>query len=266
MDGYQLSAERGIKGAPDIPMPPLPEEQIPEPVEEQAPIEEPEQEEQQTVQPQQPVYQQENQNIRELREKAYRSEVLERELQEYKRREQEMRKPAPPEEEDYNINLAPDDLAEGKHLSKVNRKVDKEIKGLQEEVRQYKEQMVALSVEAKLKSHYPDFDAVVSSANLETLRRTKPSLFNSMNANPNLYEKAETAYDAIKALNLHQSQDLEQNRIKAQINSSKPKPVASISAQQGQGALSRANAFENGLTEELKAQLIKEMVEARRDR
>ena len=52
----------------------------------------------------------------------------------------------------------------------------------------------------------------------------------------------------------------------AQKNASKPKPLASVSPQQGDSPLSRANAFANGLTNELKAQLRKEMEEARKNR
>ncbi len=49
-----------------------------------------------------------------------------------------------------------------------------------------------------------------------------------------------------------------------QKNASKPKPLASVNPQQGDSPLSRANAFANGLTEELKDQLRKEMSESRR--
>lgn len=262
MDSYQLNAERGIKDVPDIAMPPLPEEPVNQPLEEPTPIEEPAQEESQSTVQSQPVYHQENQNIRELREKAYRSEMLERELQEYKRREQEMRKPAPQEEEDYNINLAPDDLAEGKHLTKV----DKKVKKLEEQIRTYQQQTEMLSIESKLKSQYHDFDSIVSQANLNALEYAHPDLFATIQSSNNLYSKAVTAYTMIKQLNIGGTDGLEATRAKAQLNASKPKPVSSIAPQQGQGALSKANAFESGLTEELKKQLIKEMVDARKDR
>jgi hypothetical protein len=56
------------------------------------------------------------------------------------------------------------------------------------------------------------------------------------------------------------------DRAAAQKNASKPKPLASVSPQQGDSPLSRANAFANGLTPELQKQLRQEMEEARKNR
>ena len=53
-------------------------------------------------------------------------------------------------------------------------------------------------------------------------------------------------------------------RSKARENHAKPRPISSIGAQEGDGPLSKANAFANGLTDELKQQLLKEMQEARK--
>ena len=49
------------------------------------------------------------------------------------------------------------------------------------------------------------------------------------------------------------------DKAKAVINAQKPRPLTSISPQQGDSPLSKANAFANGLTPELQAQLLKEM-------
>ena len=57
-----------------------------------------------------------------------------------------------------------------------------------------------------------------------------------------------------------------QGKATAQRNAAKPRPTASISPQQGETPLSRANAFANGLTEEMKKQLYKEMLEAASNR
>jgi hypothetical protein len=57
----------------------------------------------------------------------------------------------------------------------------------------------------------------------------------------------------------------ESDRLKALKNSQKPRPLASVSPQQGDGPLSKANAFANGMTAELKEQLRKEMYAARKN-
>jgi hypothetical protein len=54
------------------------------------------------------------------------------------------------------------------------------------------------------------------------------------------------------------------DKLRAQKNAAKPKPLASVNPQQGDSPLSKANAFANGLTDDLKKQLRKEMEDARR--
>jgi hypothetical protein len=57
-----------------------------------------------------------------------------------------------------------------------------------------------------------------------------------------------------------------QDKERAERNLAKPRPLASVAASQGNDSpLQRANAFANGLTEELKAQLHKEMIESMRN-
>ena len=64
-------------------------------------------------------------------------------------------------------------------------------------------------------------------------------------------------------MGIYREDNYSKDRDKAQSNASKPKPLASVSPQQGDSPLSRANAFANGLTDELKSQLRKEMEQAR---
>jgi len=51
-----------------------------------------------------------------------------------------------------------------------------------------------------------------------------------------------------------------------QANTAKPRPLTSVSPQSGESPLSRANAFAEGLTPELKKNLFKEMQEAKKNR
>lgn len=196
-------------------------------------------------------------NFRALREKAAR---IERERDEAMRRLQELESSRAPQDEDYSINLGDDDLAEGKHLSKVQ----KQIKQLEAKLKAAEQQSSITLAEARLKAQYPDFDAVVSKENVEALRLMYPELASTINSSSDIYNTAVSAYTMIKKLGIHQEDAYAQDRERAQRNAAKPRPLTSVNPQQGDSPLSHANAFANGLTDELKAQLLKEMMEARR--
>lgn len=199
-------------------------------------------------------------NMRRLREKAER---VERERDELARRlqEAESKSQPPAARDDDDINIAPDELAEGKHLSKVAQK----IKRLETELKQYRQQSTAETAEARLKSQYSDFDKVVSRDNVEALREAYPEIAESIHANPDIYKRAVSAYTIIKKMGIYQDeQQFAEDRALVQKNAAKPKPMASLSPQQGDSPLSQANAFANGLTAELKAQLWKQNMEARK--
>ena len=78
--------------------------------------------------------------------------------------------------------------------------------------------------------------------------------------------KAVSAYKHIKKLGLYTEDTYQADRDLAQRNAAKPKPLVSVSPQQGDSPLSRANAFANGLTPELQKQLRQEMEDARKNR
>lgn len=214
-----------------------------------------EQETQVVVQTQKPDAQA---SFRALREKAER---IERERDDAMRRLQEIEtRNQQTQSEDEEINIAPDDIAEGKHLSKVSKK----IKRLESELNQYKQQSAATTVETRLKTQYPDFDKVVSKDNIELLKAQYPEIAQTLHASSDLYSTAVSAYTIIKRLGIHQEDVYGVEKAIAIKNAAKPRPLASVSPQQGDSPLSRANAFANGLTDDLKEQLRKEMMEARK--
>ena len=67
----------------------------------------------------------------------------------------------------------------------------------------------------------------------------------------------------IKQMGVYKEDKFSQDRARAEVNAGKPRPLTSMSPQQGDGPLSKANAFDNGLTDELKESLLKEMNDAR---
>lgn len=292
---YQLEQERTGK-VPKIEMPPLPEEQIKEvaqpqqqvkqkqdqpkydihpdlasefiqPIQEQAEVEEPVKEEIQ-VSPEQSKPQVNELDPRSLRgiikEKAERAERAERERDELLRRLQESEsnryKAAPQVEKEEEPDLE-DEYVEAKYL----KRYDKKIRELEDKLKNTEQTTNLQSIDARLKAKYPDMDNIVSQENLELLKSVYPEIAESIKATPDLYNKAVTAYTVIKKLGIAMEDNFVEDKQKAQKNAIKPRPMASISPQQGDSPLSKANAFANGLTDDLKTQLRREMEEARRN-
>lgn len=193
-------------------------------------------------------------NFRQLREKSERV-ARERDEAMARLREYEAKAQQPAAAEDDELSIGPDELAEGKHLSKVQ----KQIKKLKDEIHTYKQQAATMTTEARLKAQYPDFDSVVSRDNIEELRSAYPELAQTLNSSTDLYATAVSAYTLIKKFGIGQQNAYNPEKEIIQKNAAKPRPLTSVSPQQGDTPLSKANAFANGLTDELKAQLQKEM-------
>lgn len=157
--------------------------------------------------------------------------------------------------DDDDLGIGSDDYAEGKHIKSVNKNVKK----LQKELHDYKEAMAEMT----LRTRYTDFDDVVNPENLKKLKKMYPEMAESIHYNPDLYKKSLAAYNTIKSLGINKNEDYnEYDKYKVQQNAAKPRPLASVSPQQGDSPLSKANAFANGLTEELSKNLYREMVES----
>jgi hypothetical protein len=194
-------------------------------------------------------------NIRFLREKAEMADRYKQErdeLLQYVQRQnpQYQQQPTPPKDS-LGLGIGEDELAEGKHISKVAKRVEE----LEQQV-----------LEAKLRAKYTDFDSVLSAENIKSLSTTYPEIAATLNADPNLYTKAASTYQMIKRLGIVADDPYAQERNIAQLNAAKPRPLTSVSPQQGDSPMSKANAFANGLTDDLRKQLLKEMAEARKNR
>ncbi len=191
-----------------------------------------------------------------LREKAERAERRAQEaeqlLEQYNNRPNQISN----NDEDLSFSVDEDSLVEGKHLTKV----DKKIQRLENQLKQYQQQATLNTAESKLKAQYPDFDHVVSSENLANLKAAYPEIAHTINSSSDLYSKAVSAYTMIKKLGISEPVDeYKADKEMARKNAAKPRPMASISPQQGDSPLTKANAFATGeLTPELKAQLWKE--------
>lgn len=205
-------------------------------------------------------------NFKRLREKSERTERerdeairLLREINDKQQAQARAQEKSDISDEDFTIN--PDELAEGKHLTKIQKK----IKRLEDQVKGYQSQSEQLSIESRIKSQYADFDKIVNDDTIKVLREQYPEMADTISSSPNLYNKAVTAYTLIKKMNIVPDTAYDADRALAQKNSAKPRSLTSLSPQQGDSPLSKANAFANGLTDELKVQLRKEMAEARKN-
>jgi len=215
-------------------------------------------------------------NFRALREK---SERLERDNAEYQRvfremlAQQALHKPSVPVsqpilEEDEDAGVADDALVEGKVVNKAVKRLSKALRQQQQELASYKKQSADILVESRVKAQYPDFDRVVTKDNIELLKMERPDLTYVLNNQTDAYSAAILVYDYIKTLNLNEStgatSNYDQDKALVKKNMAKPRPMASLSPQQGDTPLSNANAFANGLTDELKKSIWKEMQEIKK--
>lgn len=165
--------------------------------------------------------------------------------------------PSPRED---SLGIGDDELVEGKHLTKVSDK----IRHLEQQLKKYEEKNTEFTVESRLKSNYPDYFQVVSQENVAKLREHDPDIADAIYHTPDLYKKAALTYKMIKQCGIVKEDKFKKDRELAQQNASKPRSLNSISPQTGSTPMSRANAFADGLTPELKQQLLREMEEARK--
>ena len=193
-----------------------------------------------------------------------RQEVMEKELLEARKKAEEyerilMDKSKISEFSDEDVELSPDDIPEWKHVKKKFEKLEKELHG-------YQQRSSEAIIEARLKTQYPDFDAIVNVDSLNALKTAYPELAATINSSNDLYSKATSAYTIIKNMGFSSVSSGEYDNEKEMVlrNRAKPRPMASVNPQEGMSPLTKANAFANGLTDELKSQLYREMLASRR--
>lgn len=217
-------------------------------VEQEVPQEQP----QETIaQQQQNVETAQMRNFRQMRE---RQEQTDRELERL-RRELERKNQEPPE--DLEFNVAPDDLLQGSHGYKLQKKLKRQ----DEMIMKQQQQMEQLIIESRLRAQYPDFDQIVTKDNLEALSSQHPEITQTLRSSTDLYSSAATAYTVIKNLGLSYHQGapaMSKEKETIQKNMAKPKPIGAVGSQQGSSPLSRANDY-GQLTNEMKDKLWAEM-------
>lgn len=249
----EQNLEQKIQTMDDLPQVPESYDPNDEPIQNHEPVEEAP--EQAQAMPAKTTSKEEN--LARLRQQKEKAERERDELVAHFKKLQEQQQPT--NKQDDEPELGPDDLVEWKY-------VQKKLKGIEDKIAQQYAQQEQYSAEARLKSQYPDFDKVVTQENIEMLRDQFPELAATISrSSSDTYSKAASAYTMIKRLGIAPDETLEQSRTTATNNAHKPRPLSSMSPQQGNSPLTKANAFANGLTDELKSSLWKEMKEARKN-
>lgn len=157
-----------------------------------------------------------------------------------------------------NMMLGDEDIVEGKHFKQLQQQTYNQ----QQEFLRMQQQQTAALREAKLRIEMPDLDKVLSEENVLELKDRYPEIAQSLANTDDIYTKGKSAYQLMKSLGIYKEDNYVVDRAKAQANAAKPRPLTSVSPQQGDSPLSHANAFANGLTDDLKKQLHKEMMAA----
>jgi len=211
----------------------------------------------------------EDRNFVEMRKKLEREQ---REKEELRRKNEEamqiirnieaqkQQQEAPKEEVRQEIHLGEDDdLVEVKTVKAILANQ----KRLEKKLAESEKKSYQMTAEARLKASFPDLEKVVSDENLEKLKQADPDLMASIQYNPDPYSQYAAAYKAIKRQGIYQEDKFAADREKAERNANKPRPLTSVSPQQGDSPLSKANAFANApLTDELKKKYWRELQEA----
>jgi len=226
-------------------------------VETQEQVDEPQEPEpQQRSKPETPEEEMQEVRFRTLRENSKRYEtenkILKDRLDALERAQRQATPQAPvkPEDQLTEAALAPDDFVEGKHLSKYEQK----IKAMDQKLAEYERQSHMNTVDAQIKSKYPDFDHVVTKENMQVLYNAYPEIASTIATSNDLYSQAASAYQLIKKLGILPD-DMVIKRAKRVIqNSDKPIPTGSVhSKATADSPLASANSFAEDMTEEEKA-------------
>ena len=192
-------------------------------------------------------------NWAEARKKMHELDRQNREMAE-KLQSLEKQKVAPPVDDELD-KMSDDDIMTKAQAKKMAERMARKVA---EDVIKQRD---ASTVDERLANKLPDFADVVTKENIELLKQNEPELAMSLYHIPDPFQQGVAAYKMLKKLGIGAEVIKSQEKEKAQKNSQKP---VSVNAVTKQSAIGNAHLFENGLTPELKAQLWKEMQEARK--
>lgn len=157
--------------------------------------------------------------------------------------------------------------------SKQLKTLSKQIESLTSEIAAQKAVAREQLVDQQLLTEIPDFKQVVNHKTVESFAEQYPLEANTLRQVQDPYQQSILAYNMLKRygfapepVNTNAMLAAKQTQAALDKNKLKPRPLASISPQQGDSPLSKANAFANGLSGDLQKQLWQEMKDAMKGR
>jgi len=205
-------------------------------------------------------------NMRILRERAEnaerRAQDLERMVQMNMSQQQTTKMQlSEPEEDDFSVG--DDTYVEGKDLKKYVKNLKQEIKNTKKQFEEYHQQTALTHAEMRLRSQFSDFDSVVTKENLEKLAAQKPSLYRTIYASTDIYDRGYAGYELIKASGVLDNQYQELDK-RVEDNKSKPRSAANVSPQTSETPLARVGDYDRRiLSEQRKDQLRRQVEQAK---
>lgn len=171
------------------------------------------------------------------------------------------------EEPDPFQDISDENLVEGKDVKRLYKEI-KQLKNTIKNNQTYALEEQRRTQESILQSRIlatcPDYSSVVTQDAIDAFKEIDPYTAASIAANPDPYSQAIAAYNVIKRSIVHTTPQSEINKKIVEKNLSKPKPAASINPQRGDSPLAKAHAFSQGMTDEYRDSLLREMQLARR--
>lgn len=212
-----------------------------------------------------------DQNWRLMRDRAEaaerRAQELERMVSQNMNQNQPSQKIQLVEDDEDDIDISDDSYIEGKQLKKYVKTLKKELKATKQQFQEVAQRNALEQAEFKLKTQFNDFDAVVTKDNLQKLEMVKPSLYRSILANQDIYDRGYSAYEMIKAAGIVSDRTYDDQDRRLEENKSKPRAAANVSPQSSDTPLTRVGDYDRRiLSDERKRQLLKQVEEAKRYR
>ena len=208
-------------------------------------------------QSEQPVVDKKEMNWRALEERAMKAEREKEELARYIASMQQKQTPQQSQEYPNALEGSDDDLIERKHLKHYAKQFQSEISKTKEELNATISRLQQEQVEQRLRRNYSDFDAVVTEDNIRKLAAAKPAVYRSLMANPDLYDKAELAYEAVRTW----IETPQQKQVNERIQNNMNKPRTASSGQIAENPLTSVDNYDRRVLSEDRKAAIRSQVE-----
>jgi|ERR1043165_1490788 hypothetical protein len=197
-------------------------------------------------------------NFAEMRRRVHEAE---RRAQEAERLLQAQNQPQQPslEEEDFNIDN--EDYVQAKHVKTNAKKIHKKLSATEEKIQKLEEKLAYFEAKVDTDS-LKDYTNIVNDDNVRLLSERYPEDYRSMMMNPNIKERARTAYNMIKNYGIAAVSP----SVDAKISSNKLKPQSAslVAPQVPSTPLSRLNDYERRVLTEADRDRILQEVERKK--